>query len=211
MLGHIKEQLKGYQPKPLGQQRSYAVLLPLVYSDGEWQVLYQVRSEFVSQPGEVSFPGGQLEVGECFSQAAIREVVEELGVKEEQIYLWGEIDYLVFSDAMIRCFVGELQIEKWQDLVTSQEVARLFTVPLSTLVETSPTYYTLESCLRPENDFPFERLRGGREYPFSHHKRPIPFYETVSENIWGMTAQFTHRFIQILKEEPTEDELPLQQ
>ncbi len=198
MPNEFREFLVNYQPQPLGEKRSYAVVLPLVWSDQQWQVLYEVRSESISQPGEVSFPGGGIEDGETAEEAAIREVMEELNLRPDQIELLGEIDYLVFERSTIRCFVGHLQVD-WRSIQPNEEVARLFTVPLKTLMEQGPKYYPLYLRLDPEQDFPFERIRGGRSYPFSHHKRSIPFYENLPENIWGMTAQFTHRFVELMK------------
>ncbi|WP_239551441.1 NUDIX hydrolase, partial [Streptococcus suis] len=190
--------LKDYQPQPLGEKRSYAVFLPLVWSDNQWQVLYEIRSESISQPGEVSFPGGGIDEGETAEEAAVREVMEELNIQPEQIDILGEIDYLVLERSTVHCFVGRLNLD-WTTILPNEEVARIFTVPLSTLLTTQPVYYQLDSQIVPDCDFPFERLRGGVDYPFSHHKRSVPFYENLPENIWGMTAQFTHRFVEIVK------------
>ncbi|HEL2506766.1 NUDIX hydrolase [Streptococcus suis] len=198
MTDQLQALLKDYQPQPLGEKRSYAVFLPLVWSDNQWQVLYEIRSESISQPGEVSFPGGGVEVGETPQQAAIREVMEELNIQPEQIDILGEIDYLVLERSTIHCFVGRVNLD-WTTILPNEEVARIFTVPLSTLLTTQPVYYQLDSQIVPDCDFPFERLRGGVDYPFSHHKRSVPFYENLPENIWGMTAQFTHRFTEIVK------------
>ena len=43
----IKDKLARYEPKPLGEKRRYAVLLPLIYDvkTDKYQILYQVRSE----------------------------------------------------------------------------------------------------------------------------------------------------------------------
>ncbi|MDY5055627.1 MAG: CoA pyrophosphatase [Streptococcus suis] len=198
MTDQLQALLKDYQPQPLGEKRSYAVFLPIVWSDDQWQVLYEIRSESISQPGEVSFPGGGVEVGETPQQAAIREVMEELNIQPEQIDILGEIDYLVLERSTIHCFVGRVNLD-WTTILPNEEVARIFTVPLSTLLTTQPVYYQLDSQIVPDCDFPFERLRGGVDYPFSHHKRSVPFYENLPENIWGMTAQFTHRFTEIVK------------
>lgn len=191
--------LANRSPKPLGLERTYAVLLPLVYWDQQWQILYQLRSEAISQPGEVSFPGGRVEAGESYREAAIRETVEELNISADRIDILGELDYLVFGKSMIRCFVGILQGD-WTDIVPNEEVAKLFTLPLAELKQLEPTYYQLDSIIDPESNFPFERIRGGKEYPFSHHQRLVPFYEGLPENLWGMTAQFTQRFVELVRE-----------
>ena len=55
MPNQLEELLANYIPQPLGEKRCFSVLLPLVWSENQWQVLYQVRSESISQPGESHF------------------------------------------------------------------------------------------------------------------------------------------------------------
>ncbi|TCD45579.1 coenzyme A pyrophosphatase [Streptococcus sp. X16XC17] len=133
-------------------------------------------------------------------QAAIRETVEELQISEDTIEILGEIDYIVHPDRIIHCLVGKLHIQDWTTIVPNEEVERLFTVPLSQLLENGPTYYCLDTVIEKDSNFPFERIQNGVDYKFSHYQRNIPFYECLPENIWGMTAQFTHRFTESLKE-----------
>ncbi|HJF16808.1 MAG TPA: NUDIX domain-containing protein, partial [Globicatella sulfidifaciens] len=101
MLNNIEQALINYQAKPISQKRIYAVLLPLIKVKNEWHVLYEVRSEQVPQPGDVSFPGGAVEANESLVQAAIRETTEELNISENQIQILGEIDYIVNAQATI--------------------------------------------------------------------------------------------------------------
>lgn len=197
----MKEIIEAYTPQPLGQRKTYSVLIPLVKVDENWQVLYQIRSELIPQPGEVSFPGGCVETDESLSQAAIRETCEELNLRPEQIDLFGEIDYFVHQHRTIHCFVGQLLVDNWQSIQpNSDEVARLFAIPLNQLMEQAPTYHSLDLRVNDQQDFPFDRIRKGQNYPFTDRSRTIPFYDKQGENIWGMTALFTHRFTEILKE-----------
>ncbi|MGT2754700.1 NUDIX hydrolase [Streptococcus ovis] len=197
----MKEILQHYQPKPLGQSKKYSVLIPLIKIDHEWHILYQIRSEFIPQPGEVSFPGGGVESGESFREAALRETCEELLLSPQQITILGEIDYFVHQHRTIHCFVGQLLVEDWKQIQPNpDEVARLFTIPLNELLANPPIYHPLELSISEEQDFPFERIRNGHDYPFVERDRTIPFYNLHEENIWGMTALFTHRFTEILKE-----------
>ncbi|MGT2907629.1 NUDIX hydrolase [Streptococcus dentiloxodontae] len=198
----MEKRLAAYTPKPLGEKHRYAVLLPLIRSadSKEWEILYQIRSEDISQPGEVSFPGGRLEQGESFQEAAVREACEELNLTSDQITVLGEIDYIVRPERTIHCFVGQLTVNDWRSLSPNEEVARLFTIPLKDIMSNPPQYHILRSLLEENASFPFERVREGRNYNFGYTKRYIPFYNLGQENIWGMTALFTHRFTQILEE-----------
>ena len=173
----IKDKLAHYEPKPLGEKGRYAVLLPLIYDvkTDKYQILYQVRSEHISQPGEVSFPGGRVEDGETFKEAAIRETCEELNLTPDQI-------------------------ENWEDIHPNEEVKRLFTVYVDTLLTENPIYYKVTSTLSDAKDFPFFLVKNREKYNFGYSERHIPFYRNLTENIWGMTAMFTHRFTEILKD-----------
>ena len=198
MYKQIEEKIQNHQAQPLGQRQTYAVLLPLVKVDDNWQVLYQVRSQHIPQPGEVAFPGGKVEKGEGLAEAAIRETCEELNIQPNLIDLIGEIDYLVFQERTIHCFVGRLKVENWQDIQPNEEVAELFTIPLNKLMATEPTYYQLTSQTRVDSDFPFDLIPNGANYPFSGQSRSIPFYEGFPHTLWGMTALFTHHFCQLI-------------
>ncbi|MFC3928596.1 NUDIX hydrolase [Streptococcus caprae] len=199
MLESIRERLQGRVPHPIDERRTYAVLLPLITISGQWHVLYQVRSQLVPQPGEVAFPGGQVEAGEGLQAAAIRETCEELNLSSDRIQILGEIDYMVNGARTIHCFIGILDIDDWTQLKPNQEeVERLFTVPLADLLDKEPRYYTLRSKVIPDADFPFDRITNGPAYDFKEHQRSVPFYDGLPENLWGMTALFTHRFIQII-------------
>lgn len=112
-------------------------------------------SEHISQPGEISFPGGRVEDGETFQEAAIRETCEELNLVPNQIDIWGEIDYLIHQGRTIHCFVGKIKIENWEYIHPYEEVYRLFTVEVDTLLTKEPIYYTVTSTLSEAKDFPF--------------------------------------------------------
>lgn len=153
--------LQNRSVKPLGKKREFAVLLPLIKRDGEWQVLYEIRSKKISQPGETSFPGGAVEVGETFEEAAVRETMEELNIAKSQIKVLGEIDYIVSEYVVIHCFVGELDVPV-EEIKFNEEVEDIFTIPLSFFIKNRPTYYASEFILKHPADFPFDKIPNGK-------------------------------------------------
>lgn len=207
MFKSIKETIKNYQPKPLGQQNAYAVLLPLVIINNALHILYEVRSNTISQPGEVAFPGGKIEQGEHPKEAAIRETMEELNIKKEHISILGEIDYFVQNHRTVHCFVGKLAIENIQELTPNeQEVASLFTIPLDSLLREPPTYYDMICEMIPGDQFPLEKLyQDGKHYQRRQKVNHVPFYHQSPHTLWGMTALFTNRFTEIIKKTDTKD------
>ena len=47
-------------PQPIKPYNYYSVMVPLIQKDGDFSVLFEVRSDtLVMQPGEVCFPGGE--------------------------------------------------------------------------------------------------------------------------------------------------------
>ena len=74
----IQEKLKKRIPRPMEKMAEFAVLIPLINNKGKWELIYELRAmNMKSQPGEVSFPGGRLENGETFQEAAIRETINK--------------------------------------------------------------------------------------------------------------------------------------
>lgn len=193
----IKGIIENYQAQPYGNQRHYSVLLPLIDVDGQTHVLYEVRSHKISQPGETSFPGGRVEENEDYATAAVRETTEELNINAEAIEVIGAIDYVVNDWAIIYCYVGRLNV-KLEDIQPNEEVERIFTIPLDFLLKNEPKYYTIRAKSMFDDEFPFHLIPNGPNYQFRHQVHKTPFYNLPSENLWGYTANLTHRFSRIL-------------
>ena len=69
-----------------GDYRHASVLVPFLQLEEEWHVLFEKRADGIRQGGEVSFPGGGVEVNDDDSRgAAVRETVEELGIEAVKI------------------------------------------------------------------------------------------------------------------------------
>lgn len=199
MISKIKQIMEDYPTKPLGNYRHYAVMIPLIQVDQDWHLLYEVRSKKISQPGETSFPGGRHEEGETFRQTAIRETCEELNLQADQVEIFGSMEYIVSESRIIHTYVGQLKVGL--DVIEpNEEVAEVFTVPLQYFLDHEPAYYSITpTSFNFEEDFPIETIPGGRDYKF-RAKHTIPFYDLEDHDLWGFTANMTHRFSEIIKE-----------
>ena len=192
----------GRKPKQIGWEevRHSSVLVPLIRRDGELHVLFEVRSSSLhSQPGEVCFPGGALEPGETKKEAAVRETMEELLTAREQIELLAPLDVLVTpGNVTVWPFLGFLK--DYQGTYSEDEVDHVFTVPLSWLLENEPERYHTATLTVPEENFPFDLIPGGRNYPWRKGHYDVLFYRHEHAVIWGMTAKILYSFVKLYRE-----------
>src|SRR5688572_13000108 len=74
-----------------------AVLVPLVWHDDQWHLLFTRRTDIVeSHKGQVSFPGGACDEGETTpEQTALREADEEIGLQANDIKVLGRLANLI--------------------------------------------------------------------------------------------------------------------
>lgn len=187
----------------LGKYFKAAVLVPLLELGGKSQVLFEFRASHLPvQPGEISFPGGRVNRGESYRQAAIRETMEELGLEREQIEVFGELDYMISPfNLIIYPFVGWLKnISTLEDIKFSKdEVAEVFTVPLDFLLHQNPEAHSLEIHPHPAKDFPFYLIQNGENYNWRKGQYPVYFYKYNDYIIWGITARILHNFLEIYR------------
>lgn len=201
--------LRGYYaahtPTLMGERGGSAVLVPLVRQDGEYCLLYEIRSANVRQPGEVCFPGGKYECEDnSFRNTAVRETCEELGLKPENITICGELDCLVTHNGpIIHPFVGLID-DISKITYSKSEVERIFTVPLKVLLEQKPRRGSVQLADHPGDDFPFDlvpqRKRGWR----MNKSYYVYFYLYEDKVIWGLTARMLYAFLYRSRKELTE-------
>jgi len=153
------------------QSRPSAVLVALVDDGGGPEVLLTKRSWHLrNHKGEISFPGGRLDDGETFAEAALREAFEEVGLDPADIELLGELDHIstFVSKSFIVPVVGRLAV-KPELVAASPEVQRVLFVPLADLYR--PGIYHQEIWWHAPID------------------RPIHFFELDDETVWGATGR----------------------
>lgn len=183
----------------------YAVLLPLIQQDDEMFVLFEVRSlQLRRQPGEICFPGGKMDLcDQSPRETAIRETCEELGIEREHITHIVPLDYMFSPFGMvIYPFVAFVDIANMQ--INEKEVEDVFTVPLTFFVETNPQIYRVQFEPKPEDDFPFDDIPGGREYNWRPRHMEEHFYYYKDKVIWGLTAKIVYHFTQLIQKEKGE-------
>ncbi|EOC99246.1 NUDIX hydrolase [Caldisalinibacter kiritimatiensis] len=197
-LQYIEAKIKNREPKELGINAKYAVLLPLIKVDNQLHILYQVRAyDLDVQPGEVCFPGGRVEQGEGLQEAAIRETYEELGIDIDKIKIIGELDYVVTPyNFSLHPFLGVLEDIDIKDMnLNKDEVHKVFTVPIEYFKNNTPKLHKIKIKVDVEEDFPFYLIPEGRQYKWRTGKYPVYFYQYQDYIIWGMTARITKNFI----------------
>lgn len=162
-----------------GRLRSSAVLIALFEEDGESRVLLTRRSTRLNNHrGEVSFPGGRVDVGESTTETALREAEEEVALDLAHVEVVAHLHPIVTlaSSSLIQPVVAVLD---GRPVVTASpsEVERVFDVSLAELLV--PGVFHEERWRRPE-----------RPYPKSADGSfPLWFFEVSGEMVWGATGR----------------------
>lgn len=185
---------QGFPRKPMNCTAEYAVFVPFMEKEGDVFLLYQVRSKTMRrQPSEICFPGGRMEQGETATQAAVRELQEELGISPLKIY--GETDFLVQrTGAVIYPVMGLISPDSTMTLC-NKEVDSVFTVPVSHLLSQKEEYSVL---LQPIPQFQKEDLSLKEEYPFRCGEETFGVYRVGEHIIWGITGSITRYILSLL-------------
>lgn len=146
-----------------------AVLVPVVdRQDGPGLLLTLRTSHLHDHAGQVSFPGGRAERGECAEETALREAEEEIGLARSRVEIVGRLpEYRTVTGFSITPVVA--LVRPPLDLkLDAFEVAEAFEPPLSFLLDVA-------------NHQRHEVLYQGRTRPY--WAMPWRGY-----HIWGATA-----------------------
>lgn len=164
---------------PAGTLRPSAVLVALADGDDGAEVLLTRRSEsLTSHRGEISFPGGRIDAGETFVDAALREAHEEVALDPSIVRVSGSLDSI--STMVTRSFIVPVvgSLDRHPDLLpAADEVDRILWVPLAEL--------TRADTFREEI------------WPYDGQLRPMFFFELDDETIWGATARILHQLLRV--------------
>ncbi len=189
------------RPGMIGERNfsQYAVLVVLVETAAGSAFLFEKRSETLNrQPGEICFPGGRLEAGETPLEAAIRETIEEPLVDRQQIEILGPGDVFISPfNMMIYPFIAILQDYRYG--FSQEEVGDVFTVPVRFFQEHVPKKYLNHLSHEQPNDFPYECIPGGKNYPWVKGTYETNFYTYQGDVIWGMTACIVESTVELIQ------------
>ena len=197
----VLEKIKAHAATLVGIRHcnQFAVCIPLLETDEGYALLFEVRSAKIDrQPGDICFPGGMLETGETPAKAAVRETCEELLIEESRLELLGKMDTLVEDGGMV-LHTFAVVLKDYRGTYSEAEVESVFTVPLHALLHMEPERYFITEHTVPDENFPFDRIRNGREYPWRKKREEILFYPWKDKVIWGITAKLLEAFLEVCR------------
>ncbi|MEY3219221.1 MAG: hypothetical protein RIT27_578 [Pseudomonadota bacterium] len=157
-----------------------AVLVPLVESEMGLSIILTQRTDHLhNHAGQICFPGGRCDTQDIdFTMTALRETEEEIGISKEFISVVGFLEnYLTLTGFIITPVVGFVKAG-FQLHADSFEVADIFELPLTFLLDSSHYYQETKTFQGIERRF-----------------YVIPYQERY---IWGATAGILVNFAQRL-------------
>ena len=190
------------EPGTEDDYKFFSVLVPVVRMRNGLHVLYEVRARHMTrQPGDVCFPGGEMETGETAMECALRETCEDTGINQSRISVVNQLDTIyTYSNFLMYSFLGIMEEEALDDLkLNPDEVDEVFLIPLQELMETEPEIYRAVIVPEIPEDFPYDRVTGGKAYNWRKGRSVLPVYEVGGRVIWGLTARITARFIDAIR------------
>lgn len=179
-----------WQPE-LVQERAYldrptahaAVLLGLVMRQEPMVLLTRRANHMSTHSGQVAFPGGKVDPQDTdVRHTALREAHEEVGLHPSRVQVLGELPTYTTGSAFVVTPVVALIDPEFQATPNPSEVAQVFEVPLSFLM--NPAHHRRHA----------HEAQGVRREWYS-----MPYIQGEQEHfIWGATAGMLRNFYRFL-------------
>ncbi len=74
----------------------------------------------------------------------------------------------------------------------------MIAVPVDFFVKNPPETYKSTIVSRQSEDFPFERIPGGENYPWASGSYDVLFYQYGELLIWGITAYLVQSAVELI-------------
>jgi len=184
-LEEIKSLVQGLKPSIVptpSHQKPASVLVPFYETENGPSLVFMMRPDYPGVHGaQISFPGGKRDDGDADNlEAALRETEEEIGVRREDIEIWGRLStfHTQASAYCVSPFVGRIP-HPYHFTPDPDEVERLIIVPFSHLLD-------------PRNS------RFG-DFEFKGYSFPSHMFHFGEDIIWGLTARILRSFISYLR------------
>jgi 8-oxo-dGTP pyrophosphatase MutT (NUDIX family) len=162
--------------------RHAACLLLLFPRDDRAHLVLTLRAETLGRHGgQVSLPGGAIEPGESFEQAALREAQEEIGLAPSGVHILGALTPLDIPVSGFRLHpIVAAAADRPALHASDGEVARILEVPVEQL--TDPARLVWRTSRRDDRDV------------------AVPTFVVDRADIWGATAMVLAEFLALLHE-----------
>jgi 8-oxo-dGTP pyrophosphatase MutT (NUDIX family) len=159
--------------------RHAAGLLLLFPIDQRAHIVLTLRSDAVRHGGQVSMPGGVVEPGETFEQAALREAHEEVGLASQDVEILGALTPIDIPVSGFRLHpILAAAARRPALLPADAEVARILEVDLDHLLNPGAVAW--------------------RPMTRDNTTRNVPYIPAGDAEIWGATAMVLAEFLTML-------------
>jgi len=158
-----------------------AVLIPLFEKDGRCHIIFTRRTDHLHHHrGQISFPGGGCHPEDhSMLETALRESREEIGLKESDVEILGEMDDAATITSLYHIvpFVGVIPYP-YDFKPDKFEVSEIFSIAVDDLIN--------------------KAVRKSENYTFGDMKIEMFSYELDGRVIWGATAWMLSQLIDII-------------